>query len=212
MFQGRRPIIAREARGPVFAVAGIAALVHMAAGFPWAAPVWLLALAVVWLFRDPDRSIPPVPLGVVSPADGRVIAAGPVRDEYLDRDALGVTIRMRRSGVFIMRSPVEGKVQKMWTGITPKGTAANAGSGVAFWLQTDEGDDVVIVVSTSKRMLHSRCYVHVGERIGQGQRCGLTPFGAVVEVLMPAGSRVETDTGMRVQSGSDLIATLIHRA
>jgi phosphatidylserine decarboxylase len=211
MFEGRRPVLAPAGRWPVFTLAGLAVVVHVVAGLAWAAPVWLMALALVWLFRDPDREIPPVPLGVVSPADGRVVAAGPVRDAWLERDAIGVTIRMRRSGVFVMRSPVEGKVQKMWTGITQDGAAANSGSGVAFWLQTDEGDDVVITVRTPRRMLRSRCYIHAGERVGQGQRCGLTPFGATVEVLMPAGSRVETESGTRVQAGADLIATLMRR-
>ncbi len=211
MFQGRRPVIAREGRWPVLIVAGVAAVTQLAAGL-WAIPAWLLALALIWLFRDPDREILPAPLGLVSPADGRVIAAGPVRDNFLERDATGVTIRMQRSGAFVLRSPAEGKVQKMWTGITPNGAVANSGSGAAFWLQTDEGDDIVVVVRTPRRLLRSRCYVHTGERVGQGQRFAFTPFGAVIGVLMPAGSRVETDTGTSVQAGSDLIATLIHRA
>lgn len=211
MFQGRRPVIAREGRWPVLVVAGIAAITQMAAGLIWAIPVWMLTLALIWLFRDPDRAIPPAPLGLVSPADGWVIAAGPQRDHYLKRDATGVTIRMQRSGAFVLRSPVEGKVQKMWTGITADGAMASSGSGAAFWMQTDEGDDVVVVVITAKRPLRSRCYIHTGERVGQGQRFAFTLFGAVITVLMPTGSRVETEAGTSVRAGSDLIATLIHR-
>jgi phosphatidylserine decarboxylase len=199
-------MIVREGRLPVFGLAAMAVGAHIVAGFAWSVPVWLFTLILVWLFRDPDRAVPPIPLGIVSPADGRIVAAGVTRDAYLDRDAAGVTIRMRRSGAFVMRSPVEAKVQKIWTG-----AAEDAGPGAAIWLQTDEGDDVVIAVRTPKRLLRSRCYVHAGERVGQGQRCGLTPFGAVVDVLMPPGSRVETGTGARVEAGSDLIATLIHK-
>jgi len=44
---------------------------------PWLAAAFaLLALFMVYFFRDPDRAVPGQPDAVVSPADGRVLMAG----------------------------------------------------------------------------------------------------------------------------------------
>jgi phosphatidylserine decarboxylase len=203
MFRVRRPLVAPEGRRFVLVIAVIAVIVHVLAGWGWALPAWLLALVVMWLFRDPDREIPPAPLGVVSPADGRIISTGLVRDARLERSALAQTIRMGWGGVYVVRSPVEGKVNKIWSG--------NGDPGVSIWLQTDEGDDVMVTIRAAQRLLRSSCYIHAGQRVGQGQRCGLTPFGAEIDILMPEGARVETDSGSRVHAGSDLIATLVRK-
>jgi phosphatidylserine decarboxylase len=56
-----------------------------------------------------------------------------------------------------------------------------------------------------------RCYLQLGQRTGQGQRCGYVPFGSRVEVLLPAGIRVRVTVGDVVRAGSDVIATLVHK-
>lgn len=211
MLRVRRRLIAPEGLRPVLAVAVAASLIQLSAGFPWAVPLWLSALALAWLFRDPDRVIPPAPLGIVSPADGTVTACGETHDDFLGRDAVSVTIRMRHTGVYVIRAPGEGKVNRIWTNADQCLTKAGIEAGIAIWIQTDEQDDIVVVIREANRLLRSSCYVHAGERIGQGQRCGLTPFGAVLEVFMPTGSRAATETGSRVKAGSDLIGTLIRK-
>jgi phosphatidylserine decarboxylase len=55
------------------------------------------------------------------------------------------------------------------------------------------------------------CYVRVGERVGQGQRCGHVPMGGVVEVYLPPNSRVLVTPGSQLKAGSDVIATLVHK-
>ena len=49
-----------------------------------------------------------------------------------------------------------------------------------------------------------------GERIGQGQRCGYLPFGGVVDLFLPVESKVLVEVGQRVDSGSTVLAELIH--
>lgn len=80
----------------------------------------------------------------------------------------------------------------------------------AQWIQSDEQDDVVLAVRSAARLFKPRCYAHSGERIGQGQRCGIIPFASVVRVSVPASSRVEVKVGDTVRGGSDTLATLIH--
>jgi phosphatidylserine decarboxylase len=79
----------------------------------------------------------------------------------------------------------------------------------AQWVQSDEGDDMVMVMEAGNPLSQPRCYAHSGERVGQGQRCGFLRFGAQVDVLLPASSRVEVKIGDEVMGGSDLIATLV---
>jgi phosphatidylserine decarboxylase len=80
----------------------------------------------------------------------------------------------------------------------------------AQWIQSDEQDNVVMAVKSAAGLLKPRCYSHSGDRIGQGQRCGIIPFHAVVQVSVPVNSRLEVKVGDRVRSGTDTLATLVH--
>ena len=55
----------------------------------------------------------------------------------------------------------------------------------AQWIQSDEQDNVVMAVKSASGFLKHRCYAHSGDLIGQGQRCGIIPFYAVVQVNVP---------------------------
>jgi len=178
-----------------------------------ALPLWLLCIVFAYLFRDPNRVIPPAPLGVVSPADGEVLAIERVRDDYLKRDVNKITIRMNRFGTYATRAPIEGKILQHWH--SPADDDNDKGMTTldryAMWLQTDENDDVVLVIGVSNQALKPICYHQTGERIGQGERCGLVRFGGYIEVLLPLDARIEVTVGDTVEAGSDILATLIHQ-
>ena len=186
------------------AVFGAAILVLNLVGFQASIIFWGLGLLVLYLFRDPERVIPALPLAVVSPVDGEVIAVDAVEDPYLQRASTLITLRMNPSGVYITRSPTEGKV------LQPPNMANNGQAPFGVWLQTDEGDDVVMVVGRGRLHSNPRCYIRFGERIGQGMRCGFVPLGGRVDVYVPQNSRVSVTAGDRVQGGSDVLATLVH--
>ena len=80
----------------------------------------------------------------------------------------------------------------------------------AQWIQSDEQDNVVMAEKSASGFLKPRCYAHSGDRIGQGQRCGIIPFYAVVQVNVPLTSRLEVKVGDKVCGGADTLATLIH--
>lgn len=75
--------IAREAWLPVAAAGVAAGLAYVLCGFYCSLPLIIIAVVSLYLFRDPERRIPPTPLGVVSPVDGRVVAVGGVSDPFL---------------------------------------------------------------------------------------------------------------------------------
>jgi phosphatidylserine decarboxylase len=215
----RYPLIAREGWWWIAAVAIPALIVHVLFGLI-SVPLWLLTLALLFLFRDPARKIPAVPLGIVSPVSGKVVAVDTVYDAYLNREAVSISIKMGFTSVYSARSPMEGKVVEQWLGsplrVTPVGSVGTAETvtektlSYAQWIQNDEQDDVVLVIETRPHLPRPQCYVHSGERVGQGQRCGFIRFGSRVDVLIPVGSRVSVAVGDDVLAGSDIIATLAH--
>ncbi len=211
-----RTFIARERQPWIFFALLLAVLVHYALGWLWALPLWGLTLFLVWLFRDPSRTIPSAPLAVVSPVDGRVVAVEPVQDAYLQREAMRISILMNWKSVFFTRSPIEGKVMQVWYspgGLLPPSheAAASQNQRIALWIQTDEGDDIVLVLIAGP-LARPVCYANTGMRMGQGQRCGFIPFGSRVDVLLPSNVRVAVKPGDNVLAGSTIIATLVHKS
>jgi phosphatidylserine decarboxylase len=200
----RFPLIAREGVLLLLAAILAAVVVLNLSGLQTSLPFWGLSLLILVIFRDPDREIPSQPMAVVSPADGRVTAVTATRDPYLDRDSIRVTLQMNPFGVFTTRSPVEGKV------LQPPHTPEDTRMPHGVWLQTDEGDDVVMVMMRGRLHTAPRCYIRIGERIGQGKRCGFVHLGGQVDVYLPQRSRLAVDVGDWVRSGSDVIATLVH--
>ncbi len=202
----RYPLIAREGWLLILAVVLIAGVLHYGQHNPLEWPFWGLALGFVFLFRDPPRKVPPLPLAIVSPADGRVVSVEKVRDPYLDREAVNITLEMSFLDIYSIRSPMEGKVQQQW--YPHAGVEPNTGC-YAQWVQSDEKDDVVLAVS-GHGIRRPRCYIHAGERIGQGQRCGLVRFGSRLQVFVPENSQLKVKSGERVRAGTSVLANLTH--
>jgi phosphatidylserine decarboxylase len=204
MAASRYPYFARAGWPPFLGVAVVAFAIGKTLGWGWSLPLWLACGLIVYLYRDPHREIPSSPLAVVSPADGVVTSVEEVSDPYLGREAVRFDIQMNHSGVYSTRSPVEGKI------LEPR----NAGDDLqphGVWLKTDEDDDLVVVMHRGPLHNMPRCYVRIGERVGQGQRCGYIGMGGRVEVYLPRHSRIQVSTGSYVKAGSDVIATLVHK-
>jgi phosphatidylserine decarboxylase len=200
----RYPVIAREGWIPIafFTAVGLYAWDHWSTTV--AAIAWATAALLAFYFRDPPRRVPPSPLAVISPADARVLAVGRVRDERLDREAMLVRLAMRPLGVFSLRSPIEGKVMRQWYPQAEENLFAQ-------WVQSDEQDDVLLVAQPRGNARRATCGIQSGERVGQGQRCGFLPFGAIIDVYLPVTCRVMVQPGDHVQSGVSVLAKLVHR-
>ncbi len=197
-------MIAREGQVPVIASALTGIVVAPFSGLPVALVILMLFIVMVLIFRDPDREIPAVPSAVVSPADGRITSVSEQYDPYLERQSVLVSLQMNLHGVFTTRSPVEGKALEPAN--MPDGDSAPHG----VWLQTDEADDVVLVMNRGRLHTSPHCYIRYGERIGQGQRCGFVHLGARIDLYLPVTSRIDVSPGDHVRGGSDVIARLVH--
>lgn len=206
MAASQSPLIAREGWLVIAVLAVIAVVVWHFTGFLWSVPFWLMAATALMLFRDPAREVPSSPLAIVSPADGEVTTVEETHDPYLDRHGIRIGIQMSPYGVYSTRSPVEGRVLE-----TPHGNGGDSALPNGVWLQTDEKDDLVLVMNRGRLHTAPRCYVRFGERVGQGQRCGFIHLGSQVDVYVPVNSRINVRQGDKVYSGSSVMATLVHK-
>ena len=205
MATGRYPYFSRIGWLPFLVCAGLGLLFARSLGWTWSLPFWLGCVFLVYLYRDPEREISSSPLAVVSPADGIITEVKEVHDPYLNRQAILLAMQIGRVDVYSMRSPVEGKV------LEPKNNCDGANQPRGVWLKTDEDDDLVVVMHRGPLHNLPHCNVRIGDRVGQGQRCGYIQMGGRVDVYLPAGSRVEVASGSHVKAGSDVIATLVHK-
>ncbi|BAU47315.1 phosphatidylserine decarboxylase [Sulfurifustis variabilis] len=211
------PLLAREGWVHTALAVGAAALVHYYVGALPAIPFWIAVVFTVQFFRDPPRTIPAAPLGVLCPADGRVISLGDAYDPYLKRPAKRVSIFMNAFNVHSNRMPTEGRVMEIWyhagkffNAALEKASESNERNAV--WVRTDEGADVVVVQVAGLIARRILCYVKPGDRAAQGERYGFIRFGSRVDVYLPPDSRFRTALGDRVQGGTTLIAELPGRA
>jgi phosphatidylserine decarboxylase len=114
-------------------------------------------------------------------------------------------VEMNHTGVFSTRSPVEGKI------LEPRNSSDDENHPHGVWLKTDENDDLVLVMHRGPLNNLPRCFVRIGERVGQGQRCGYIQMGGRIQVYLPANTRTQVEAGSHVRAGSDVIATLVHK-
>jgi len=207
------PIIAREG-WPFLAISFFASLAaHFFLGLIWALPFWAISLFILQFFRDPAREIPDDPQAVLSPADGRIVAVEKVRDPYLDRDALKISVFMNVFNVHSNRSPVDGTVKQRWyhagsflNAALDKASLENERN--ALWLQTRSGADVTCVQIAGLIARRILCYVEAGAGLERGQRYGFIRFGSRVDVYLPLNAEVKAALGDKVYATESILARL----
>jgi hypothetical protein len=201
-------VILRESRPLVTAAIAAAAAVHIFAETLPALPFWIVALLLLWLFRDPPRHWNGRPLSLVSPVDGTVTAVDAVTDPYRMQAGHAVLLRGGWLGPYLLRSPIEGRVETVWPEWRDPRTAVRR-TGHAVSIRTDEGDEVVLAFA-SRLPWPLMLRAAQGERIGHGHVFGLLPFGGLAAVLFADHGRALVAPGQRVAAGIDPVATLLH--
>ncbi len=206
--EGRRNLFVAREGLPFLILAALVfglALHYLDVVFAVAAGMVFFVLLLV--FRDPHRAIPASPLGVVSPVDGRVIDVDLVDKGVLQGEAHRVQVQIDSFGTYTARAPIEGKVMDLRS-VTGDGIADYPTK--AMWIQTDEGDDVVLQFHGYRFGLAPRSFIGFGERIGQGQRFAYLRLTRVAELHLPIGSRILVKPGQVVVAGTDLIGKVPH--
>ncbi len=207
MPSNRYPFIAREGWPYLIALLILAVLsqvfIHTLAML-----FFLLLLAgLAYLFRDPTRPIPSQPLAVLSPVYGEVTLVEEADDVRLNTRAMRIQIHTRTHDIYSLRSPIEGKVVQHWCSSPCK---VESRRHFDFHIKSDEGDNIVTAIRLRDIIPAFHAYLHTGERVGHGQRCGYIFFGGVVDIFLPLECKVQVEVGQEVESGSSILAQLIH--
>jgi len=188
-------------------------LVFFFCGILWSLPAWLITVFILQFFRDPPREVPEDPQAVLSPADGRIVAVEKVRDPYLQRDALKISVFMNVFNVHSNRSPVDGTVKQRWyhagsflNAALDKASLENERN--ALWLQTRGGQDITCVQIAGLIARRILCYVDQGAGLERGQRYGFIRFGSRVDVYLPPDAEVKAALGDTVYATESILARL----
>lgn len=209
MAVSRHPIIAKEGWSLIFSASLIVAALHYYVS-QYAAVLWCIPLLLLWLYRDPHRTLPSDPLGLLSPVNGTVILAEAHPDPFLGRDAFLFRISMSLTDIYSIRSVTEGKIIQQW--LDPEDDDDDRSLAHAIQIKTDEDDDVMIVLRPGRFFKKLSCDAVIGQRIGQGHRCGIIPFGSCVDVYVPAESIINAKIGDIVAAGTSQLASLKHHS
>ena len=176
-----------------------------------AAPALLLPLATAAFFRDPDRAASQDPLLVLSPADGRVMYAGPAREEEAPAEGpwLQVTIFLSVLDVHINRTPVSGRVTRVdyqpgsFLPAYKRESFRNERSEIWF-----DHAGVPVVARQVVGLLARRvvCRLTPGQQVAAGARLGLMKFGSRMDVFVPPTARLEVIEKQTVRGGETVLA------
>jgi phosphatidylserine decarboxylase len=162
---------------------------------------WAVLAFLLWFFRDPERAVGP---GVVSPADGRVIAVGP------DGERTRIAVFMNVTDVHVNRFPIDGTVRAVEDGGAGFRPAFHPDAIHNVWrkttLETDLGEvEVVQMTGIVARRIVS--FVGPGDRRAKGARLGMIMLGSRVDLLFdPARARASVAVGDRVVAGVTQVA------
>jgi phosphatidylserine decarboxylase len=178
--------------------------------YGWAAGFAALGAFFAYFFRDPERQIPTEPGIAVSPADGRVVIAGPSDGRWSPPgEWQQVTIFLSPMDVHMNRAPVDGRITKIdyrpGKFLPAYKEDANENELNEIWIDHD-GEPVVvrqIVGILARRIV---CRVTEGQVLQRGERIGLMKFGSRMDVFLPKRARVLVTVGQTVVAGETVLA------
>lgn len=166
---------------------------------------------LAYFFRDPERYPPQHADLIVSPADGRVMVAGPGEPGVAPEGTWQqISIFLSPMDVHINRVPYGGEVTRI--ACTPgrflpayDDRAAAENERNELWIRS--GDRTVVfrqVVGVLARRVV--CRVQVGDQLVTGERFGLMKFGSRMDVFVPPECTLQVRAGDVVRGGESVIA------
>ncbi len=183
-------------------------------------PLWLLAflltviaLWVVYFFRDPERTGERGDRLVVSPADGRIVMITDVDEpSFVHGKATRISIFMNVFNVHVNRYPVSGTVKyvhynpgKFMNAAADKASLDNEQMSVGL----ETGGRLVLVRQIAGAIARRIVtYSKVGDTATQAERFGLIRFGSRVDVFVPTNSKVRVKLGDKPVAGTTVLAEL----
>ena len=185
---------------------GLVLLGHRRLALPFAAA----SAASAGFFRDPERAIPIVASGVLSPADGRVISVDDAVDPFVG-PAVRVAIFLSPLDVHVNRAPIAGVVTDVI--YTPGAFKpaydkdADVNERCAIRIQGEHARVTVVQIAgvVARRIV---CRVGSGDKLEVGERYGMIRFGSRTDCYMPRSTEITVRAGEQVRGGQTVIGVL----
>ncbi len=175
-------------------------------GIVWAVVPFVLALYFAYFFRNPDRPLPNDENILYAPADGRVMNIEEIfDDEYLNAQALKVTVFLSVFNVHVNRSPMAGEIKyqrynegKFVPAFDKKATFKNERHAIGL----DNGK-IKVMVTQVAGLLARRIvsWVTLGNVVKQGECYGMIKFGSSTELVVPKNVEILVRKGQNVVGG-----------
>jgi phosphatidylserine decarboxylase len=173
-----------------------------------------LSFFICYFFRDPDRVVPNFKDAVISPADGKIISAGPVdSSRFYEGSCIKISIFMSIFNVHVNRIPHEGHVKtvsyypgKFFSANLDKASRQNEHNAVT--LETEEGKKICTVQIAGLIARRIICKIQEGDIVARGQRFGLICFGSRLDVYLPHDINLKVTVGDRVKAGTSVLGDL----
>lgn len=168
---------------------------------------------VIRFFRVPNRKINIVPNGIISPADGTIIAIERCfEQEFFKDERLKISIFMSIFNVHVNYYPIDGEIVyvgyhpgKFLIAKLPKASLDNEHNTVV--VQKSEKEIVLfrqIAGCVARRIVS---YAQVNQHAKQGKEMGIIRFGSRVDVYLPLDAQVFVNNGDKVRARKTLLAT-----
>jgi phosphatidylserine decarboxylase len=173
----------------------------------------LLALFVLWFFRNPTPRLPGDGALVVAPGQGKVIDIREVEEpSFLGSTARRITIFLSVFDVHVQRAPVSGRVEHR---------SYKPGKYLVAWLEkaSEDNEQASLGITTPHGKVLVRQIAGLiarriitdpaeGDAVERGQRIGLIRFGSRVDLFVPLDWEVTCGVGDRVRVGATPLARL----
>jgi len=207
-----------DGAGLPFVGGALAVALALGAIFGWllALPGLVLGAFFLFFFRDPDRRSPSDADIVLSPADGRVLIAGPAVEGAAPPGVWQqVSIFLSPMDVHVNRVPASGRVTRV--SFTPgrflpayRHDAGTINERSEIWID-HAGQPIVarqIVGILARRVV---CRLAAGVEVKAGDRYGIMKFGARMDVFLPETANIRVAVHDVVRGGETVIAVLDSR-
>jgi len=201
-------------------IAGIMAVVAIFMGNIGTNMGWigfLMTVACLAFFRDPERVHPSRESIAISPADGIVLKItechAPDELDLPGKKWKKISIFMSVFNVHVNRAPVSGVIEKMlyvpgkFFNVTLD-KASEYNERRATYMRMRDGTQVIFVQIAGLLARRIRCDVSEEQELEIGQRVGIIRFGSRVDVYLPDDATILVEEGQVTVAGETILADL----
>ena len=172
-----------------------------------------LWLAVLYFFRDPNRTVVDEPGLVIGPGDGEVVEIHHETEErYLQEEVIRISMFLDVTDVHVQRVPLGGTVTVVdhqpgnyLQAFRPEASQVNE-----FVAMVTESEYGRVLIKQIAGILARRCvnYLEPGTIVQTGQRFGLIKFSSRLDLFLPTDAHLLVQVGDKVVGGVTPIAQL----